>query len=173
MRKNKQLIWAPLGMKKDGIMLIQSTLTKSTKLSKYIESPWWTTQFWWRTTCMSLMAHMDRTQCEEVNLLYMERMGAFFLHDFDYHLILVYLDLASSCCLARLQCCLELGVPEQESHLLPWVASWESFVMYWYKSRLEAKHQYLVTTLFLLSIVLCCRVLQWRFDNTTSKFASQ
>ena len=31
---------------------------------------------------MSLMAHMDGTQSEEVHLLYMERMGAFFLHSF-------------------------------------------------------------------------------------------
>ena len=43
----------------------------------------WTSYFWWRITCMGLMEHMDGTQCEEVHLLYMERMGAFVTYAFD------------------------------------------------------------------------------------------
>ena len=68
---------------------------------------------------MGLMARMDGTQCEEVHLLYMESMGDFVIHAFDYHLILVCLDFAFCCCLAGLLCCLTLGVPEWESHLFP------------------------------------------------------
>ena len=32
---------------------------------------------------MSLMENVDGTQCGEVQLLHMERMGAFFMDDFD------------------------------------------------------------------------------------------
>ena len=34
---------------------------------------------------MILMAHMDGTQCEEVHLIYMERMEAFSIHVLEYH----------------------------------------------------------------------------------------
>ena len=34
---------------------------------------------------MRLVASMDGTQCEEVHLLYMERMVAFVIHVLDYH----------------------------------------------------------------------------------------
>ena len=33
---------------------------------------------------MSLLEHMDGKKCEEVHLLYMERMGAFVIHVLDY-----------------------------------------------------------------------------------------
>ena len=68
---------------------------------------------------MSLMEHVDGTQWGEFHLLHKERMEAFVMDAFDYHLILVCLDLASSCCLAGLQCCLAQGVLKKESHLFP------------------------------------------------------
>ena len=34
---------------------------------------------------MSLVANMDGTQCEEVHLLYMERMGAFVINFLYYY----------------------------------------------------------------------------------------
>ena len=40
-------------------------------------------KLWWRTNCMSLMAHMDGTQCEEVHLLYIDRMGSFVIRALD------------------------------------------------------------------------------------------
>ena len=75
---------------------------------------------------------------------------------------LVYLDLASSCCLAGLQCCWAQGVPERESHLFPWETSWESLSCI-------APHPSLRPSIILQSqhyvcsrILLSCSVLQWR-----------
>ena len=119
------------------------------KLSRYIELPWWTTQFWWRTTCMSLMAHVDGTQCGEVHLLYMERMGSFFMH--ALYLIfwsclfrLGFLLLFSRVAVMLSTGCSQAGIPP-----LPLRGLLGEFVLYFSTSRLEAKHHYSVPALFL------------------------
>ena len=68
---------------------------------------------------MSLEENVDGTQSEEVHLLYMERVEAFAIHFLDYHLIFFCLDLASSCYLAGLQCCLAQGCSQAGIPPLP------------------------------------------------------
>ena len=62
---------------------------------------------------MSLMAHMDGTECEEFHLLYMDRMGAFFIHVLDCYFVYgLFRLLAFLYYFAGLLCCLALGVPK-------------------------------------------------------------
>ena len=71
-RKNKAVDLSTTWCEQDWIMLDLVILTKSTKLSRYIETSW-TTQFWWRKTCMSWEAHVDGTHGGEEHLRYMKK----------------------------------------------------------------------------------------------------
>ena len=116
------LFWAPLGVKRDGDMLIQSTLTRSTKLSRYIESPLD------NVVLVEYNLHELDGTCEwnpiwRGSLAIYEEDGGFCYSCFC---IFIYWSCIFRLGFPLLFSKVALGVPERESHLLPWEASWES-----------------------------------------------
>ena len=144
-------------------MLIQSTLTKSALLSWRSGLYDGTSQSQWRKTCIGLVGSMDGTQCEEVHLLYMERMVAFFIHVLDYHLILVCLNFCFLLLFSRVVVLFSTRVfLIRNPHLIlrEGEGLWASFP----HSRIFSKLPPSTTTQFLFRSGLCCRVQQRRIS---------
>ena len=98
---------------------------------------------------MSLVAHMDGTQCEEVHLIYMERMGAFFIHALILSFDIGLFRLGFFLLFSRVTTVFSTGCSRARIPPLPLRDLLGEIALYCSTSNIKAKHHSSVPTLFL------------------------